>query len=358
MRHRRGHGGVALGDRGVHRLGDGAVARVALAGGAQLGEVHRLAGVEVEHVADAVAEAERVRRGLGVAGVAQALVLAARAVQRALVERRRSRPRRPPRGPRRRGRASAPATGRSASGGAAGRGTRRSRRRSRSGSAAPRTRGPGGGDGSCARRRGRRASRRALAGSSAATAASVRSSGAPAASNSSAASRRSSSPSTWTSRTDERSSASSSRSRPSRSVQRRSAARRSLEVVDPDVAAAGALDAGDEARDHGLDRLEQPLAAHARLGQRVREQVQDQLLVGLAGRVDAHVRQRRGGQQPAQQVQRLGLDRAAADRLGLAGRGRERRVHPRGHARQRLPSRRRTARPSPRAYSGPSSASR
>ena len=159
--HRRGHGRVALGDRGVHRLRDRAVARVALAGGAQLGEVHRLARVEVQDVADAVAEAERVRRGLGVAGVAQALVLGARAVQRALVERRRSRPRRPPRGSRRRGRASAAATARSASGGAGGRGRRRSRRRSRSGSAAPRTRGPGGGGGSCARPRGRRASARA-----------------------------------------------------------------------------------------------------------------------------------------------------------------------------------------------------
>ena len=187
-----------------------------------------------------------------------------------------------------------------------------------------------------ARRRGRRASARARSSSSACTARSVRSSGTPAASNSSAASSRSSSPSTCISRDRD------ALVRVLVAVQpepRRPAplGRPALaQVVDPDVAAAGALDARDEARDHGLDRLEHPLAAAPRLRQRVREQVQDQLLVGLAGRVDAHVRQRRGGQQPAQQVQRLGLDRAAADRLGLAGRGRERRVHPRAHARQRL----------------------
>ena len=51
------------GDLLVHGLGDGAVGRVALAAGAQLAEVHRLARVHVEHVADPVAEAEGVRGG-------------------------------------------------------------------------------------------------------------------------------------------------------------------------------------------------------------------------------------------------------------------------------------------------------
>ena len=49
----------------VHRLGDRAVGGVALAAGAQLADVHRLAGVHVEDVADPVAEAEGVGRGLG-----------------------------------------------------------------------------------------------------------------------------------------------------------------------------------------------------------------------------------------------------------------------------------------------------
>ncbi len=43
---------------------------MALAAGAQLDQVHRLARVEVEHVADPVAEAERVRRLLGEPGAA------------------------------------------------------------------------------------------------------------------------------------------------------------------------------------------------------------------------------------------------------------------------------------------------
>ena len=64
MGHRRGDRRVDRGDPLVHRLGDGAVGRVALAAGAQLDQVHRLAGVQVEHVADPVAEAERVGRGV------------------------------------------------------------------------------------------------------------------------------------------------------------------------------------------------------------------------------------------------------------------------------------------------------
>ena len=148
--HRRGDRGVDRGDPLVHRLGDGAVGGVALAAGAQLAEVHRLAGVQVEHVADPVAEAERVgrRRPAGPRPRAgRTRVARARAPART---RRRRPPRGPPRGRRRRGRGRGAATGRSASGGAAGRGSRRSRRRSRTGSGPPPSRGPGGGGG-CAR---------------------------------------------------------------------------------------------------------------------------------------------------------------------------------------------------------------
>jgi hypothetical protein len=51
----------------------------------------------------------------------------------------------------------------------------------------------------------------------------------------------------------------------------------------------------------------------------VGQQVEDELLVGLARGEDAHVRQRRGGQQAAQEVQRLGLERAPVGRVRLAG---------------------------------------
>ena len=146
---RRGRGGPAVIWACVSS-GDGAVARVALASGAQLDQLHRLARVEVEDEADPVAEAERVRRGLVQAGVGEPLELDARALERTAVLDRRCRPARPARGCPRRGRASATATGRSASGGAGGHGRRRSRRRSRIGSGAPRTRGRGGGGG-CAR---------------------------------------------------------------------------------------------------------------------------------------------------------------------------------------------------------------
>ena len=66
-------------------MGDRAVARVALAAGAQLDELHRLARVEVEHVADAVAEAQRVGRLALAALAGQPLVLGARDVERAAV---------------------------------------------------------------------------------------------------------------------------------------------------------------------------------------------------------------------------------------------------------------------------------
>ena len=58
---------------------------MALAAGAQLAQVHRLARVEVEHVADPVAEAERVRRRLGQPGRLEPVELAPRELERALV---------------------------------------------------------------------------------------------------------------------------------------------------------------------------------------------------------------------------------------------------------------------------------
>ena len=78
------------------------------------------------------------------------------------------------------------------------------------------------------------------------------------------------------------------------------------------------------------------LAVVARLGQRVAEQVEDQLLVGLAGGVDAHVAERRRGQQAAQQVVGLGVDGAAAGGVGLAVGARVGLVDPRAHDRERL----------------------
>src|SRR3954447_27011756 len=58
---------------------------MALAARAQLAEVHRLAGVQVEDVTDAIAEAERVGGGLRQAGGLQAIELAARQLERPLV---------------------------------------------------------------------------------------------------------------------------------------------------------------------------------------------------------------------------------------------------------------------------------
>ena len=73
--HRGADRGVDLGDLGVHLPGDRAVARVPLAPRSELDELHRLAGVEVEHVADAVAEAQRVGRGARKARADEPLVL-------------------------------------------------------------------------------------------------------------------------------------------------------------------------------------------------------------------------------------------------------------------------------------------
>src|SRR5205823_3030478 len=65
--------------------GDGPVGRVALAAGAELDQVQRLTGVELEHVTDAIGEAEGVRRLLREPFAAQPLVLQARSLERAYV---------------------------------------------------------------------------------------------------------------------------------------------------------------------------------------------------------------------------------------------------------------------------------
>ena len=112
--------------------------------------------------------------------------------------------------------------------------------------------------------------------------------------------------------------------------------RAGLQVADPLAAAVGPLDAGHEARHHRLDLVEDHLPVAASLRQRVGEQVQDQLLVGLAAREDPHVRQRARRQQPAQQVERLCLDRALVGRRGLVGRAGKFLGRPGDDPRQRL----------------------
>ena len=90
-----------------------------------------------------------------------------------------------------------------------------------------------------------------------------------------------------------------------------------LQVGDPLAAAVGPVDPGDEARHHLLQLGEDHRAELARLRQRRGHQPQQHLLVGLPGGEDADVAQGRRRQQPAQQVKRLGADRAAPGRLGL-----------------------------------------
>ena len=91
-----------------------------------------------------------------------------------------------------------------------------------------------------------------------------------------------------------------------------------LEVGDPLAAAVGPLHPGDEARHHHLQLAQDHRAEVARLGQRRGHQPHDELLVGLAGGVDADVAEGRRRQQPAQQVERLRPDRALPGPLGLA----------------------------------------
>ena len=109
-----------------------------------------------------------------------------------------------------------------------------------------------------------------------------------------------------------------------------------LQVGDPLAAAIGALDPGHEGRHDRLDGLEHEPPAPARLGQRVRHEVQDERLVRLAGGEHPHVRQRRRGQQPAEEVERLRAHGAFVRRRRLAGRRRPLLGRPRLHAGERL----------------------
>ena len=65
------------GDRIPHLQGDGAVGRMALAAGAELDQVQRLARVELEDVPDAIGEAERIGRLVGETFAVQPLVFGA-----------------------------------------------------------------------------------------------------------------------------------------------------------------------------------------------------------------------------------------------------------------------------------------
>src|ERR1700733_380268 len=85
MGHQRPYGRMDRADLGVHLVGHGPIARMAFASRAQLDQLHRLAGVEVEDEADPVAQAERVRRRGGEPGVDEAVVLAGRELERAAV---------------------------------------------------------------------------------------------------------------------------------------------------------------------------------------------------------------------------------------------------------------------------------
>ena len=124
-------------------------------------------------------------------------------------------------------------------------------------------------------------------------------------------------PSTWISSTAGASSPPPRRSRPSRDDPSLGRLAPLLQVGDPLAAAVGPLDPGDEARHHMLQLAQDHPADLARLRQRRGHQPQQQLLVGLAGGVDTDVAQGRGGEQAAQEVERLGADRAPPGRLRL-----------------------------------------
>ena len=97
----------------------------------------------------------------------------------------------------------------------------------------------------------------------------------------------------------------------------------------------GALHPGDEARHHRLDLVEDHPPRTAGLGQRVGQQVQDQLLVGLAGGEDAHVRQRAAGSSPRSRSSALALIARSCAAGASSGRRRELLGGPCRHPRQR-----------------------
>jgi hypothetical protein len=89
------------------------------------------------------------------------------------------------------------------------------------------------------------------------------------------------------------------------------------QVVDPRSSAIGHVDPLEEGRDHLAELLERQLSEMTRLRQRRAEQAHHELLVGLAAREHADVAERRRRQQPAHCVERLRVDRAPPDGLGL-----------------------------------------
>src|SRR5438477_2955463 len=91
------------------------------------------------------------------------------------------------------------------------------------------------------------------------------------------------------------------------------------QVLDPGAAAVGTLHPRDEARDDLAELLEDHLPVLAGLRQRRGRHSQQQLLIGLAGGEDPDVAERGCGQEAAQEVQGLGADRAPPRRLGLVG---------------------------------------
>ncbi len=106
------------------------------------------------------------------------------------------------------------------------------------------------------------------------------------------------------------------------------------EVLGPLPTPRGDVDALEEGRDHLAQLVQHHVGVVARFGKRVRAHAQQQLLVGLAGAVDADVRQRGRRQKPAQRVERLGAGRLAVDEVAVAGLLGKALGHPGLHLRQ------------------------
>ncbi len=90
------------------------------------------------------------------------------------------------------------------------------------------------------------------------------------------------------------------------------------QVGAPGHAAVVEVDALEERRDHLAQLAQHEVGVGAGLGQRMGPHAQQQLLVALAGAVDADVRERRGRQDAAERVERLGPDGLAVDEVGVA----------------------------------------
>ncbi len=94
---------------------------------------------------------------------------------------------------------------------------------------------------------------------------------------------------------------------------------RVAEVLGPGAAALGAVDAGQERRDHLPELGEHHRRVPLRFGQRMRPHAHQERLEGLPRAVDADVRQRRPGQDAASGVTSFGLDGLLVDEVGVAG---------------------------------------